>query len=239
MLMETEVRARVRVLINALEDPHVSVVWNATRDLARIGPVAAEALPALELVLKSHDPTSRLWARFAIAKITGDEVSHLSEFIKALNNKKGIFPGMASAALAGFGRNARSAIPLLISELQEDNVEYRWSAAGALANIGPEAVEAVPMLMRTLDDDDEKVRWYSAWALGEIGPAAESAVSELIRLLDDIDDDVRGYAARSIAKIGGSDSKTALPRLEEMTHDENPNLRSAAQEAISRISCRQ
>jgi HEAT repeat protein len=239
MMMKTPVQDekqnRIAVLITALEDPHVSVVWNATRDLAKLGPAASSALPALRIALKSHDPTSRLWARFAIAKITGDEASHLTEFIKALNNKKGIFPGMASAALAGFGRNARAAVPLLIAELAEENAEYRWSAAGALANIGPEAAEAVPTLIQTLEDQDEKVRWYAAWALGEIGSAAEPAVSALIGLLDDIDDDVRGYAARSIAKIGGTNCARALPRLEAMAHDENPNLRSAAQEAITRI----
>jgi len=242
MVMETplqdSVGNRVSLLINALQDPHVSVVWNATRDLARLGPAASDALPALQQALKSHDPTSRLWARFAIAKITEDEPTHLPEFVKALGNKKGIFPGMASAALAGFGRNATAAVPLLIAELREDNAEYRWSAAGALANIGPEAFEAVPELTRLLADPDEKVRWYSAWALGEIGSAAEPAILALVGLLDDIDDDVRGYAARSIANIGGKAAKAALPRLKEMAHDDNPNLRSAAEDAIARIGGR-
>ncbi len=171
-MTQSDVELRVQILIEALEDPHVSVVWNATRELAKLGPFAAEALPALAVALKSHDPTSRLWARFAIAKITGDETSHLPEFIKALGNKKGLFPGMASAALAGFGPKARDAVALLIQELNEDNAEYRWSAAGALANIGPDAAVAVPALMQTLGDSDEKVRWYAAWALGEIGIAS-------------------------------------------------------------------
>lgn len=234
-MTEAEVESRVQLLIRALEDPHVSVVWNATRDLAKIGRAAAAALPGLTVVLAGHDPTSRLWARFAIAKITGDEEAHMPEFIKALGNKKTLFPGMASAALAGFGRTASEAVPLLIAELDEANAEYRWSAAGALANIGEEAAEAVPALANTLNDPDEKVRWYAAWALGQIGSAAERAIPSLLPLLDDIDDDVRGYAARSIANIGGKQAAIALPLLEALTLDENPNVRLAAEESCRKI----
>ena len=144
---------RVTLLTRALTDPHVSVVWNATRDLARIGPDAKSALPALTEILRGYDPTSRLWARYAIAKITGETTKHLPVFIEALADKKGIFPGMASAALAGFGKEARTAVPLLIAELTESNAEYRWSAAGALANIGPDAGTAVSFGGMTPDED--------------------------------------------------------------------------------------
>src|SRR5436309_3373560 len=94
---------RLQVLIEALSDSHVSVVWNASRELARLGPRANAALPALAAGLKSYDPTSRLWARYAIARITGHLQKHLPELIDALSQKRSVFPGMASAAIAGFG----------------------------------------------------------------------------------------------------------------------------------------
>ena len=233
-MVESPDLKRLQVLIEALDDTHVAVVWNASRDLARLGTAAAAALPALSRAAMGHDPTSRLWARFAIAKITGDTEKYLPQLIADLKNKKLLFPGMVSAALAGFGSAAVSAVPLLIDELSEANPEYRWSAAGALANIGLGASEAVPALIRVLNDADEKVRWYAAWALGEIND--RRAVAPLIELLEDVDDDVRGYAARSIARIGGDDARAAIPGLESMLVDPNPNIAQTAAECIQKIS---
>ena len=232
---DTAQAKRIESLIRALKDLQVSVVWNATRELARFGAAATGALPALNDVLQSSDHASRLWARYAIARITGDLPAHLHVFIAALTDRTALFPGMAAAALAGFGPVAAPAVPHLIREMQDADAEYRWSAAGALAAIGPAAVEAVPSLSVALDDPDEKVRWYAAWALGEIGPAAADAVPALIAALNDIDDDVRGYAAHALGNIGGPASHVALPALRALQSDDNPNLYIAATEALARL----
>ena len=77
-LMDESVQAkRIERLIRALKDSQVSVVWNATRELARFEAAAGAALPALNEVLESSDHASRLWARYAIARITGDLPTHL------------------------------------------------------------------------------------------------------------------------------------------------------------------
>ena len=218
-----------------MKDAQVSVVWNATRELARFESAAVSALPALNEALESTDHASRLWARYAIARITGDLPTHLPYFIAALEDRTTLFPGMAAAALTGFGPIAAPAVPQLVRELNDTNAEYRWSAAGALAAIGAVAVDAVPALVRTLDDPDEKVRWYAAWALGEIGPGASAAIPVLISALNDIDDDVRGYAARALGKIGNPAARVALPALHTLRTDENPNLQQAASEALSHL----
>lgn len=226
---------RIERLIRALKDPQVSVVWNATRELARFEGAARAALPALQETLESKDHASRLWARYAIARITDDLPAHLPPFIAALDDRTTLFPGMAAAALAGFGSLAAPAVPRLIHDLEDADPEYRWSAAGALAAIGPSAAAAVPALIRTLDDPDEKVRWYTAWALGEIGPEAQEAISALMVALNDIDDDVRGYAARALGRIGGPAAQTAIPALHLLQTDENPQLQAAASESLARL----
>ena len=228
--------ARIERLIRALKDSQVSVVWNATRELARFEAAAAVALPALQEALGSADSASRLWARYAIARITGDLPTHLPHFIAALDDRTTLFPGMAAAVLAGFGPAAQAAVPRLICELDEADPEYRASAAGALAGIGPDAAAAVPALIRTLDDTDEKVRWYAAWALGQIGPAAMNAVPALITALNDTDDDVRGYAARALGYIGDLSASVSISHaLRALQTDDNPSLRLAASEALSRL----
>lgn len=232
---DTAQAKRIERLLRALKDPQVSVVWNATRELARFEAVAVAALPGLNDVLKSSDHASQLWARYAIARITDDLPVHLPVFVAALENRTTLFPGMAAAALAGFGPLAAPAVPQLIRELEDADAEYRWSAAGVLAAIGPAASDAVPALISTLNDPDEKVRWYAAWALGEIGALAVDAVPALIIALNDIDDDVRGYAARALGKIGISAAEVAVPALRVLMTDENPNLQQAATEALRQL----
>lgn len=222
---------RVRTLILALKDDQVSVCWNAARALAKMGAVAKSALPVLSEALRSHDATTALWARFAIAKITGETAKHLPVFIKALGDRR-VFPGMASFALSELGALAAPAVPGLIGQLSDPNPENRWSAAGALASIGRAAKDAVPALIQALRDSDEKVRWYCAWALSGIGPDARDAIPALIAALEDFDDDVRGYAARALGRIG-PDAAAAAPILERLTDDENAAVRQEVAIALS------
>ena len=232
-LQPQDLSARVNLLIQALTDDQVSVRWNAARDLAKLGPAAAAALPALDDALSSEDSTTALWARHSIAKITGNAARHMPLLIAGLHNPR-IFPGMAAAALTGFGAEAVLAVPALIQHLSHTNADNRWSAACALASIGPSAVDAVPALAECLSDGDEKVRWYSAWALGEIGPASAPAVEALTGRLDDFDDDVRGYSARALGKIGPA-AISSLPALKTLLKDENAAVREEAAAAIELI----
>lgn len=228
--MDRDISERVALLTLALTDDQVSVRWNAARDLAKLGPAASAALPALDAALSSEDSTTALWARHAIARITQQPARHMSLLIAGLYNPR-IFPGMAAAALTEFGEAAAPAVPALIKKLTDPHPDNRWSAACALASIGPAAHAAVPALITTLSDADEKVRWYSAWALGEIGPAASPAVPVLIERLDDFDEDVRGYSARALGKIGAG-ARDSLPALRALLLDDNAALREEAAAAI-------
>ena len=231
--MDNDIESRVRLLTLALTDNQVSVRWNAAKDLARLGPAAAAALPALDDALLSEDSTTALWARHAIARITGEHARHMSLLTAGLHNPR-IFPGMAAAALIGFGEAAIPAVPALIKNLTDPHPDNRWSAAFALASIGPAAEAAVPGLTGSLSDPDEKVRWYAAWAIGEIGPASAPAVSKLIECLNDFDDDVRGYSARALGRIGGG-AAGALQALNGLLSDDNAAVREEAAAAVALI----
>lgn len=231
--MNREISERVALLTLALTDDQVSVRWNAAKDLAKLGPAASAALPALDAALSGDDSTTALWARHAIARITEQPVRHMPLLIAGLYNPR-IFPGMAAAALTGFGEIAAPAVPALIKKLSDTHPDNRWSAACALASIGTAADAAVPALITSLSDPDEKVRWYSAWALGEIGPAASPAVPALINRLNDFDDDVRGYSARALGKIGSA-ARESLPALNSLLRDDNGAVREEATAAICLI----
>lgn len=239
--MEAE-RTRVRLLMEALADEKVSVRWNATRELGRLGDAGRDALPLLTALLDNRDGTTALWARVAIARITGDFGIHLPVLIDVLQTKTRVFPGMAAAALGELGAASAPAVPALIQELSASNADDRWSAAGALAAIGSEARQAVPTLAETLaHDTDEKVRWYAAYALSEIGQDSAPATPALIQALDDVDEDVRGYAVRAIGNIGPSllsqqtNVTALLARLQELLPREEGTVRAEMERTLGEI----
>ena len=233
---------RVALLIEALRDDKVSVRWNVIRELGRMKEGGRDAVPALTNLLTDRDGTTALWARVAVARITGDVDSHLPVLLDALRTKARLFPGMAAAALGELGASAAPAVPALAAELKAPHADDRWSAAGALAAIGSAASPAVPALADALEHDrDEKARWYAAYALSEIGPDSAPAIPALLQALEDIDDDVRGYAARALSRIGREhwpasvQLQPVITRLRELLDDEEGAVRVEMENALSAL----
>ncbi len=232
---EADGGARLARLIAGLSDATISVRWNVCREMAKQGASASEALPALKALADSLDPTSAVWARYAIARIENSPETHLPYLIAALYDRR-VFPGMAATALAGLGSAAAPALPDLQDRLAGGRPDDRWAAAWALGSLGPYAGSAAGDLASALSDPDEKLRWYAAWALSELGEAARPAAEALVLALDDIDDDVRGYAALALGAIGPPAPTSALQKLKQLADDENPKLSQAAETAISLLS---
>ncbi|MBC7527522.1 MAG: HEAT repeat domain-containing protein [Chthonomonadaceae bacterium] len=230
---------RLRSLIASLKEGQTSLLWNVARELALMGSDAKEAIPALSALLTHEDPNSRLWAKFALTKITGETSATLPYFLAALRDNKMYYPGMVSTAVAGFGEEAVAALPLLIELLGDAEADNRWSSAWAIGAMGDAGKEAVPALMTALRDPDEKTRWYSAYALSEMsGDTISLAVDALIFAVEhDFDEDVRGYATRALGKSGEARAVSALLSLkEEQKEKQNDFLRLEAETALKRIS---
>jgi hypothetical protein len=62
------------------------------------------------------------------------------------------------AIIEQYGRDAKTAIPLLRAALSDTDWGVRLAAANALGRIGPDAKEALPALWPLLEDKDQIVR---------------------------------------------------------------------------------
>jgi HEAT repeat protein len=187
----------------------------AVRLIARVGPDAASAVPALIEAMRKRPQDD-------------DDVEFLRE---------------AQFALGAIGPGARKAVPALVRSLSSDNDEIRASAAYALGRIGPGARAAVPALQANLKSPSEIVNLTSVLALMGIQPErwAVVAAPRLSRALDSEFVLVRVQAASALGALGERRElrnlgKRAVPRLRKLREeDENELVRQAATDALQKL----
>lgn len=129
--------------------------------------------------------------------------------------------------LREIGPEARSAVPLLVQLLDEDD---GWAAALALEGIGG---EAVPHMTTALGHEKATVRRQLCEALCKMGLDARSAVPALIQLVErEADSTVRDWAIRALGRTGHR-SEAALAALTDALGDEA--TAAAAADALRRF----
>lgn len=135
------------------------------------------------------------------------------------------------------GPEAKSALPELISMLDDPASEVQIVAAFAIGKIGPDGAPAIPALQRLITNSlsanptrkfstDE--RSVPAYALGAMGPAARRALPQLELLRKDSDLFVRATAEAACIKISG----TGLDAIFEPLKEPPPTNWAFAAEAI-------
>lgn len=167
-------RPAVPALIRLLKERDDGMRLFAAFTIARMGPVAEDAAPALIAILKNKP------AKQAAApddKQKGGSDSGMNIFQMHAESRP-IF----AFALGAIGPKAKAGVPTLIDASKEP-IPMRLAAIDALGKIGPSAEAAVPQLIRFLSDPDFPVRLRSEAALALIGaPAAKPAVPKLLQL---------------------------------------------------------
>lgn len=213
----------------------------AAQALARIGPDAKGAIPALRKALKDEKEQVRTHAASALAGIepalTAEAV--LPVLIELLEHP-GPWGGQgwcvrfrAAEALGRIGADAKPAIPALREALTDDHEDVREAAAEALGKIAPAAKEVAPALERALKDEDKFVRCAAGAALAKLGLPGKG-LPVLIGAMEDILPYPRAVAARMLGEVGPP-AKAAIPALKQALKDGPWRVRKAAAEALEKI----
>jgi HEAT repeat protein len=173
----------VRKIGALLSERQFAMRGRAALVLGKLGPQAAETVPAIAQLLK-EDKDGETFVRLS-----------------------------AATALQQLGKeNAEVAIPALRHALQLDVPAVKAQAARALGAIGPRAAAAVPDLARGLEEPDVLTKRQCAFALARIGPSAVTAVAPLSGAAFSEDADTRLYAIQAIGEIG-PEAASAIPAL--------------------------
>jgi HEAT repeat protein len=129
----------------------------------------------------------------------------------------------------------QTALPILVEDVADSNVQTRRGTIDTLEALGPAAGPEVPALARALADPDRFVRWAAARTLGKIG-AGEKAVTVpgLAHLLFDPDLGVRLSASQALDRYGPA-AEEAVPELIQATRTSDAEMRIAAMHTLEKI----
>ena len=160
-----------RVFLPLLNDSDPMVRLEAVMAIGRLGPEAADTVPALILLLQSSEEgrhkaeNERVFLRGNTALALSDFGPAASNAIPALTNMAVIGDNYqrvaAACALWRITSNADLALPILIQEMPAFSRGMKYLPAGVLQEMGPRAKAALPMLMGELskhyDDHTSKI----------------------------------------------------------------------------------
>lgn len=191
-------------LIKALETEEVRA--KAAAIIARIGPAAKAAVPALITALDAQNPETCGELLFALAAIGPDAVEAVPTIRQVMKAAEPRVCYSACYALGKIGPGAEAAKPDLTEHLSGEDHFLCMASAWALCQIDPKSAEtaakAVPVLIEALEEPDPPTRLHAAEALRLLGPLAGDAAGALKRLENDPDEGVREAAAKALEAIG-------------------------------------
>ena len=187
---------------------------DAARALGRIGPAARDAIPALKKRLNNEWNRVRVWAAFALIRITGDPKPYVPVLFELWNEGAG-WAAYAyqwrldiADAFVLLGAQARPARDLLLEALFDDDLQAgpRDRVARALGRLGDDVDAIVPRLVALTEQAATASRRrdnceLALEALRLLGPKAKAAIPRLRALAEDDDNEVAETAARALEAV--------------------------------------
>jgi HEAT repeat protein len=205
-------------LLRGLRGPESADRLRAARDLARLGWLAREALPALVGALEDEDAKVREVSAQAIGNMGPDVLPTLAGM---LTHHDKYVRRNAVWAIGKLGPLARPVLAELCAGLKNSDPRTASGAAQALGNIGADAAEAVPPLAEAMRGTNIVLCRLAAKALSQIGAPA---LATLIAHLQHSDPFVRGESAMAIGWMGPL-ARSAVPFLAEIVRDPRATAR--------------
>ena len=128
-----------------------------------------------------------------------------------------------------------SAVPILVTVLNDESAKVRNAAVDALGKIGESSRQTEPEIVKGLakvaTDESDKVRRNVIEELDDISTSSPEAIAILIKGLSDQAKDIRLKSAETIIKIG-LPAKSAVPALINALGDESDSVRRRVMSAL-------
>ncbi len=177
----------------------------ALQILIRVGPDAAEAIPAVTATLDDDDATLCAESLFVLGAVGAAAAPATDKIVSKLADQDADVRHAACYALGKIGPGAQAALPALAKLMDSEDEFLRTASVWASLKIAPDDVrlqqKAVPLLTRALTDVREHVRIEAAYMLGEMGETAKSAIPALQEAQEDSSTAVRDAASQALEQL--------------------------------------
>lgn len=203
--------------------------------ICELGPAAAPLLPKLIEAMLEEDNWDLQWAATdALGSMASADPPVMAALLTTLGHQSPIVRSAASRALARVGV---AAIPQLLALVQAQGDSRAAWAAFSLGEMGPTAISAAPQLLKGVEPVGDVLSTACAIALARIA-ADPRTVPHLVRIIESADPRYpRSAAANALGGLGPL-AITAMPALEILLSDDDPDCRAAAQEALDAIKAK-
>jgi HEAT repeat protein len=188
-----------------------------------------DKLAAWAAQLSDSDPTERLFARFRLMHAGRPALPYL---LKALQHGNPSVRYEAASALSGMKLVPDSdSVPILVEALADPDPRIRGDCLRVLASMGPRAASAAPAVRAAMDSEEYFVCSAAVQTLTDI--LQGEAVPDLVKALSN--QRTCTSAAMALGDLG-ADARVAVPQLQEIAENGPPGAKSAAAEAVQRIT---
>ena len=210
---------------------------------------AGEFIPHLITLLKTEDNAekqkwatvfkvdyvpsyaARLSASRAFSVIGAGGAPAIPQLLALLDDKN--ISSDAAASLAFIGKDA---VQPLLGKIGSSTGNGKAMATSALARMkGDLAAPALDTLMKLVKDNDVGVQEWSAKAIGNLLLKPDECVPLMVGLLESKDSGVLSAALATLGNYGPA-AKEALPKIKTFTNARADDVKSAALNAVTKIS---
>jgi len=177
-----------------------------------LGPIAAPALPELtRRIGATNFPTARDRALAALAHIGPRAVPTMAKVLSTETDAQRMWVMVCVEAM---GTNARPLLPLLVTNLQHQNIDIAVNSAYELGELKLEPALVVPALTAALVDNRPELRTSACTALSKFGHNARQALPSITNLLSD---------ANPMAQAAAAEARDAIASEGGTPHDQVPS----------------
>ncbi|MBI2823842.1 MAG: HEAT repeat domain-containing protein [Planctomycetia bacterium] len=235
---------------------------DAVDTLARLGPRAKTAVPALTKALADEDVEVRWRSARALGAMGGAAAAAVPSLVEHLADPEAAVRAQSAAALGKIGVKDAAAVTALTKVVADPEPRVRRSAIQALVRAKPDPKVLIPLLLSVVEDSqpevampamaaladmgeqavvplvasmkDRKARYWAALVLAELGPKAKAAVPALQKLTDDAEPEVRMQALITLGQIGPA-AASAVPAMTKALEAPEPAVRYGAAFALGKL----
>jgi len=206
--------------------------------LGNYGNLAKPALLKLAPLLEHRDDP--LWQIYfdTAQKIDPRAKSQVDALIVSLSSRDAPTRGEAVCSIAKLGNAGISAIPELLSLVNDENFDVRRFLAIALGKLGQRTSEIVSVLNTLTHDPDDSVKVGAFYSLVCLGENQQSNLHRVLGFLSHDEPFVRYLSAWAVGEIGAIDKDNTISclmralRLED--HPRNKDLMAESIEKVRR-----